>query len=199
MARRVWKEGKKGQSIVEFAILLPFLFILIIGMVETAFALRSYLIINTACREGIRFAARGRYTDADAARWMIASGGTMRYGEPVLRTVGADANTGIVITHIPIRANGDILPGQVYITGTVFITQTRVGEVNVDRHKAETIAINNQRQEAGYDVLDNQLIIVEVFYSHHTLWNYRPLGLPPVLQLYARTVMRVVSDAREIP
>ncbi|MGQ9466757.1 MAG: TadE/TadG family type IV pilus assembly protein [Anaerolineae bacterium] len=188
---------QKGQSIVEFAILLPFLILLIIGMVEIAMALRSYLITTTACREGIRFAARGRYTDEDAARWMVSSGGVTSSGQPILRTTGNDANVGVIITHIPILANGTVLSGTVYITGTAYITETRVSEVEVERHRAETIAINNQRTAAGYDALDNQLIIVEVFYAHHTLWNYEPLGLPPILRLYARSVMRVVSDARQ--
>lgn len=206
---------ERGQSIVEFAIILPFLLLLIIGMAETAFALRSYLMVNTACREGIRFAARGRYTDEDAARWMIASGGYTRVGDaqvPFFRTTGPDANTAIIIYHIPIRADGTVESGQTYVTGTVCLPAPggqvscapasgnidRVSqEVNVERHRNETITINNQRAAAGYERLDNQLIVVDVIYGHRTLWNYGPLGLPPVLNLHARSVMRVVSDARQ--
>lgn len=207
------KGRQRGQGIVEFAILLPFLILLIIGMVETAFALRSYLYVHTACREGVRFASRGRYTDADTARWMLSSGGFVTLNNqrvPFFRTTPPDPNTGIIITHIPIRADGTRGDVTRYLTGTktVIISNTyttvpisagdsRIGEIDIERHEAETRAINQQRVQAGYEALDNQLIVVEVFFAHRTLWNYRPLGFPEVLQLYARSVMRVVSDARQ--
>jgi hypothetical protein len=210
----VRKQKQSGQSIVEFAIILPFLLLLIIGMVETAFALRSYLYVTTACREGIRFAARGRYTDADTARWMLASGGYTRLNNqqvPFFRTTDPEPNTGIIITRIPIQANGNIGQQVRYITGTITLVSgddvstvplsendSRVArEVNIARHRDETIAINQQRVAQGYEALDNQVVVVEVFYAHRTLWNYEPLGFPRVLNLYSRSVMRVVSDARQ--
>lgn len=207
------KQKQSGQSVVEFAIILPFLLLLIIGMVETAFALRSYLYVNTACREGIRFAARGRYVDADTARWMLASGGYTRLNNqqvPFFRTTNPEPNTGIIITRIPIQANGNIGQQVRDITGTITLASggnvstvpisennSRSGEVNIERHRDETIAINQQRVAQGYEALDNQIVIVEVFYAHRTLWNYEPLGFPRVLNLYSRSVMRVVSDARQ--
>ncbi len=208
------KERQSGQSIVEFAIILPFLILLIIGMVETAFALRSYLYVNTACREGIRFAARGRYTDVDTARWMLSSGGYTRLNGqqvPFFRTTAPESNTGIIITRIPIQANGNIGQQIRYITGTITLVSgeeistvpisenySRVAsEVNIERHRQETIAINQQRVAQGYEALDNQIVVVEVFYAHRTLWNYEPLGFSRVLNLYSRSVMRVVSDARQ--
>ncbi len=203
------KQKQSGQSIVEFAIILPFLILLIIGMVETAFALHSYLYVNTACREGIRFASRGRYTDADTARWMLAGGGYTRLNAqqvPFFRTTAPEPNTGIIITRIPIQANGNIGPSSIYLTGTITLSNTeivpislsdsRAGEVDIERHRNETITINQQRVAQGYEALDNQIVIVEVFYAHRTLWNYQPLGFSRVLNLYSRSVMRVVSDAR---
>ncbi len=205
-----WRtKREKGQSIVEFAIILPFFLLLIIGMVETAFALRSYLYVNTACREGIRFAARGRYTDEDTARWMLASGGfTNLDGQqvPFFRTTAPDPNTGVIITYIPIRADGTFGSGRTYVTGTIYISDSmtlitpaysRAGEVDVERHRLETIEINNQRAAQGYERLDNQLVIVEVFYAHRTIWNYQPLGFSQILPMYSRAVMRVVSDSRQ--
>lgn len=203
---------QRGQSIVEFAIILPFLLLLIIGMVETAFALRSYLYVNTACREGIRFASRGRYTDVDTARWMLASGGFTRLNNqqvPFFRTTAPEPNTGIIITRIPIQANGTIGAMSRYLTGTITLSGTletvpispndsRVTQkVDLERHRSETLAINQQRVAQGYEALDNQIVVVEVFYAHRTLWNYEPLGFSRVINLYSRSVMRVVSDARQ--
>lgn len=202
---------QRGQSVVELAIILPFLILLIIGMVEIGFALRSYLYVNTACREGIRFASRGRYTDQDTARWMLASGGyTSLNGQqvPFFRTTAPEPNTGIIITRIPIYANGTIGTMSRYLTGTITLSRTleaipisasysRIGDVNIEHHRDETITINQQRVAQGYEALDNQLVVVEVFFAHRTIWNYEPLGLPRALTLYSRSVMRIVSDARQ--
>ncbi|MCS7283582.1 MAG: pilus assembly protein [Anaerolineae bacterium] len=202
---------ERGQSIVEFAIILPFLILLVIGMIETAFALRSYLYVNTACREGVRFASRGRYTDQDTARWMLASGGFTFVGGqqvPFFRTTPPEPNTGIIITRVPIRSDGTVGTVSRYLTGTIVLSGTlqsvpisasdsRLAEVNIERHRQETIAINQQRVAQGYEALDNQIVVVEVFFAHQTLWDYQPLGFPRVLNLYARSVMRIVSDARQ--
>ncbi|MCS7178505.1 MAG: TadE/TadG family type IV pilus assembly protein [Anaerolineae bacterium] len=207
------KVRQSGQSIVELAVILPFLILLIIGMVETALALRSYLLVTTACREGVRFVARARYTDEDAARWMLNSGGyTTLNNQQVLffRASPPDPNTGIIITHIPIQSDGTrgditryltgtmtVISGTAIITRPITVGDSRVAEIDLARHENETRTINQQRVAAGYEALDNRLVVVEVFYAHWTLWNYRPLGLPRVLQLYSRSVMRVVSDARQ--
>lgn len=46
--------NEKGQSLVEFAILLPFLLLLLMGILEFGIMLNSYLTINNAAREGAR-------------------------------------------------------------------------------------------------------------------------------------------------
>ena len=46
--------NEKGQSLVEFAILLPLLLLLIMGILEFSLMLNSYLTINNSAREGAR-------------------------------------------------------------------------------------------------------------------------------------------------
>lgn len=46
--------NEKGQSLVEFAILLPVLLLLIMGILEFGLMLNSYLTINNSAREGAR-------------------------------------------------------------------------------------------------------------------------------------------------
>ena len=46
--------NKKGQSLVEFAILLPILLLLLMGILEFGIMLNSYLTIHNATREGAR-------------------------------------------------------------------------------------------------------------------------------------------------
>lgn len=48
--------AKKGQSLIEFALLLPLLLLLIMGLFDLGRAIFYYSILNTAVREGTRFA-----------------------------------------------------------------------------------------------------------------------------------------------
>ncbi len=54
-----------GQSLVEFAIILPVLILMLLGVFEVGWALRGYLTLANVNREATRFAARGIYLDFD--------------------------------------------------------------------------------------------------------------------------------------
>ena len=51
--------GEKGQTLVEFALLLPILLLLVIGMLEFGRVLNAWLIVNNGAREGARYATVG--------------------------------------------------------------------------------------------------------------------------------------------
>ena len=72
--------AKRGQGLVEFAIMLPILLLLLIGLAELGFALRNYLVVVNADREGCRFAARGRFSDERVIERVISAGGVVRRG-----------------------------------------------------------------------------------------------------------------------
>jgi hypothetical protein len=55
--------GEKGQSLVEMALITPLLLLLFIGVLEVGWAIRGYIVLLNADREGTRFAARGPYLD----------------------------------------------------------------------------------------------------------------------------------------
>lgn len=48
--------SKAGQSLVEFALLLPLLMLLIMGLFDLGRAIFYYAVLNTAVREGTRYA-----------------------------------------------------------------------------------------------------------------------------------------------
>jgi Flp pilus assembly protein TadG len=48
-----------GQALVEFAIILPILLLILMGIVEFGMMLNSYLTVRNACREGARTAIVG--------------------------------------------------------------------------------------------------------------------------------------------
>jgi len=47
---------KSGQTMVEFALLLPLLFLLVMGLFDMGRAILYYAILNSAIREGTRYA-----------------------------------------------------------------------------------------------------------------------------------------------
>ena len=63
MTKRI-KKSEKGQSMVEFALVLPLLLILLFGILEFGLIFNSYLTITHASREGARIASLGG-TDAE--------------------------------------------------------------------------------------------------------------------------------------
>lgn len=58
------KLNKKGQSIVEMALILPIIIMLFMGMIEFSRIFGSYLLVTHASREGARLASIGK-TDAE--------------------------------------------------------------------------------------------------------------------------------------
>jgi Flp pilus assembly protein TadG len=107
---------REGQSLVELAMTLPLLLLMFVGLVEIGAALRNYLVVVNANREGVRFAARGRWFDTDSEvqdifRRTIAAGGCLSQHctsadyATVMRTLSTaewPANTAIAITYIEV-------------------------------------------------------------------------------------------------
>ena len=58
MNQGYWRE-KKGQSLVETAIILPIILILIMGIIDFGLLFNNYILISNAAREGARNAALG--------------------------------------------------------------------------------------------------------------------------------------------
>lgn len=50
-----FKNRERGQGLVEFALVLPIFLILVLGIVDFGWALKSYITITNAAREGARY------------------------------------------------------------------------------------------------------------------------------------------------
>lgn len=59
------RANDRGSSAVEFALVVPFLVTLIVGMIQFGVVYNAYLGVTHAAREGARMAAVGQYTVAD--------------------------------------------------------------------------------------------------------------------------------------
>lgn len=61
-------KDKKGQSIIEFAVVLPILLMVLFGITEFGRAIMVTNVLNTASREGARLAAVSSVTDSLSVR-----------------------------------------------------------------------------------------------------------------------------------
>jgi hypothetical protein len=200
----------RGQGLLELAVILPVLLILLMGAVEIGYALRDYLIVVNACREGCRFAARGRFSDQDTVARVVSAGGVVRLGDPpadvpFLRTHGTDENTGIIVSQIYMDSAGavpshttsisGVLPSGTGGVGLILAADSQISLTQViQRHGPATQSINATREKAGYEKMGNHIVVVEVFFMHHPLWNNPFVPLPDPWMMRAQTEMRVVTD-----
>ena len=62
--RRRINPEQRGQAILEFAVIFPLFLILVMGVVDFGWALKSYITVTNAAREGARYAVICPSTDA---------------------------------------------------------------------------------------------------------------------------------------
>lgn len=101
----------RGSAVVEFALTIPLVLILVLGIVEVALVARSEIQLVHAAREGARQAATSPSTEdaAAAVRSSLGANGSrarIRVSRP--STVGAPAK---VAVSIPYRVAGPIFGG----------------------------------------------------------------------------------------
>lgn len=64
------RSGRKGQALVELALITPILLLMVAGTVELARAFRSYQVVTDATREGLRWTA-GKAVDSSEAEELV--------------------------------------------------------------------------------------------------------------------------------
>lgn len=91
-------KNEKGQSIVEFALLLPILILIIMAIIEFGLLLNSYLALNNASREGARIGVVGG-TDAQIKSAILTTSPTLNASDLSLMVTPSQA----------LRKSGDTL------------------------------------------------------------------------------------------
>lgn len=103
-------KNEKGQSLIEFAILLPLLLLLLMGILEFGLMLNAYLSINNSAREG--------------ARLGIVDGSNLEISE-LITNLSSNLNTeNLVVNIIPLegsRKSGDTLTVEIIYNYKVII------------------------------------------------------------------------------
>ncbi len=191
------RKKERGQAMVETVFILPVLLLLLLGVAEMGFALRNYLVVVNASREGARFAARGRYSwpvtkddDNVIARVVIAGGAVQEDtfsagGVPFLRTDDNgthEPNTGIIITHVSMISTGVVVSSTQWYSGVIQSDRIPIDPnehslLDTDqvaaRHSSVTAKITALRADQ-FEPMNNHVVVVEVFYLHDLILNLFP-------------------------
>jgi len=98
-SRRLLRDGK-GQSLVEFALILPILMFIVFGIVDFGLGIRSYVSLTNATREGARFASVGNVAGSFPAD-CNGSTNTTVVGRVCVAIEGMDLSdvTGVTVTY----------------------------------------------------------------------------------------------------
>lgn len=58
--QRIQGDGRRGMTTMEFALILPFVIVFVMGVIETGTMFYSWLTVQKAAQSGARFAATGQ-------------------------------------------------------------------------------------------------------------------------------------------
>jgi hypothetical protein len=168
------RNKESGQSLVEMTIILPFLLVLLVGVVEAGVALNRQLTVVNAAREGARFGAFGATPSDIHTQTLEATSEMFEF---------TDENAVVVVINAETDDNCaafDEWTEEIYPTGA------DVPHVSQDEVLAEL--------QAEGDCENLALVVVDVRYDHESV-----LGLPFVgamadeIPIGSWTVMRLAA------
>jgi uncharacterized protein (UPF0333 family) len=81
----------KGQSLVEFSLIIPIIVLMIMAIIEFGLMFNAYLTINNSSREGARYAAVGG-TDAEIVAKIISTAPKLKSEYISVSIVPSEAN-----------------------------------------------------------------------------------------------------------
>ena len=91
--------SERGAELIEFALVVPLLLFIIMGLVDFGFMFQRYEVVTNAAREGARIAVLPGYADADVearVRSYLTEGGV----------ANTTSNSAVLTTDVPIAAGG---------------------------------------------------------------------------------------------
>jgi hypothetical protein len=173
-------KGERGQGLVEMMLVLPFLLILVVGLVEAGVALNRQLTVVNAAREGARFGAFGATPGDIHAQTLLATSQMFEFTEQ-----------SAVVAVIHATTNGDGSDFEEWIEN-IYPGDATVPHVTPEEVLAQ---LNAEGDSAGV-----RLVVVDVRYDHQSM-----LGLPFVgalsdqIPIGSWTVMRLPSPYARNP
>ena len=190
------KRKSIGQSIVEFAVLLPLLVMMLSGLIEFGFMLNYYLDLIDAAREAARFAANDDplHNDATGVYQDPNPGFYLRTQTVALQSL--TIGSGGQITLNP--ASDDVVISSFSVAGGLVDKRFPLGTGEVALYSNKVSELDTTDDiEAKLNVAapNTGMVAVEIFYDYHMI-----LGLPWIrafvpdpVTLYAFSIMPNVN------
>ena len=180
--------SERGQSIVEFAVTLPFIMLITLGVVETSQALMQQHVTTKMAREGSNMISREtRLTDAATVlRNMSSNPGGFNSSTRVIFSVLMLSNTG--------TNNGQIVLYQRYETGDMSLPGSRLNGSGTfvaandyaatNPHNTPSLRVTNAPTNV-VTVPGGMIYVTEVYTRYNLLTPVPNIGLPIPQQLYS--------------
>ena len=89
--------NNRGQTLVEFALIIPIFLLLVFGMMDFGIVLNQYLVVTAAAREGARSAAIGN-SDSGSIAVVKAAAATIDQGQLMVTVTPAVKISGSSVT-----------------------------------------------------------------------------------------------------
>jgi Flp pilus assembly protein TadG len=89
---------QRGQALVEFALVVPILLILVLGIVDFGSALRSWMAVTNSAREGARAGAVGANCEDIRQRAVGTSAGLLTGADVSVENCQGQPGTSVVVT-----------------------------------------------------------------------------------------------------
>jgi Flp pilus assembly protein TadG len=89
---------QRGQALVEFALVVPVLLILVLGIVDFGWALRSWITVTNSAREGAHIGAVGASCEDIQQSTVGASAGLLTAGDVSVENCQGEPGTSVVVT-----------------------------------------------------------------------------------------------------
>ena len=208
LLKKTLKRYRRGQGLVEFALIAPVLLVMLSGLMEFGFMLNEYLDILDGAREAARFASDDtpfdkNYNDENSF-YVDAAILAERTMAPVSLCENVDG-LGICGDDVNDVIHGDIVISVFGVAdtsgGTVInrFPRTPVGAVNGEWRRFDTEASNFSTADVAAMLDANSpntgIIIVEVFYNYPQKFKFPWITafIPDPIRVASHTIMPLVA------
>ncbi len=158
------KTGSRAQAMVEFAIVAPILFLMLIGIIEVGRMIAIYAAVTNASREAVRFGSAVGLDDDGELKYKHCS---------KIREVARRTSFFASIPDLAIEINYDHGPGTAQLSPSPCAVGVDVAP--------------------GYFVNSGDRVIVRVSAQYSPLTNIIPWGPQPYISSSARTILGFVA------
>lgn len=91
------KHGERGQSLVEFALVLPVFLLIVMATIDFGWAMRNWITATNAAREGARLGVTGASTAAITNRVVSTSAGVVSAGNVSVQNAQGQAGENVTV------------------------------------------------------------------------------------------------------